>query len=236
MIRLLISVMVVFSAGSSAFAQSLVFMRNGVVLPNDTTITVSEIDEVFGEINPQIVVLNTGSSDILATFTVTTLEEPVGGNVGFCGWGSDQCIPVPFGSPKSRTTTVKAGQEEDPAIETIGLNHNSALIKTEYKVEYSNFAQRIYVTFLRDDAGLDKVIQPVSDVKIIRINGQMILKYHFTSSADRRLKIYDTSAKTVSHIKLADNEGIIRLPHSRRQIFFYEITENGKTVQTGKYF
>ncbi|MCC8145593.1 MAG: hypothetical protein LIO93_03965 [Bacteroidales bacterium] len=127
-------------------AQDLVFIQNGKELNENSTVYCSEID-LMGNMNPHVYVKNKGA-DISASLTITLLEENVSGDIGFCGWGTDECTPVPYGSPVVRTTTIAANQEADPHIEAMNVDPNNTLIKVQYKLVYAdkekNFECHLY--------------------------------------------------------------------------------------------
>ncbi|MDR2408945.1 MAG: T9SS type A sorting domain-containing protein [Bacteroidales bacterium] len=218
----------------SVNSQSLVFMRDGAVVENNATIVVTEIDEELEIMNAHLKVKNVSDQAIEATLTVSVLGIPQGGIIGYCGWGFDSCRPITPGIPLSSTTTLNGGQEIDPDIEALNLSIKNIRINVEYKLTYGENEQNVYVLFTSYNTGITTPKQNVI-VNLFQNQDVVSMKYYFENIANRHLNVYNVTGKKTATVRLFDNAGTVQLPNTPKGIYIYAITENEKTVKSGKY-
>jgi hypothetical protein len=226
-------------AGCEVFihSQSLVFIRDGVVLENNSTYIAREVDKDL-IINPRITVKNVSEGTIEATFTVTLLEELIGDEdtfIGFCGWGVDvTCVPVFYESPKTRTTTIVSGNIQDPDVEAFNVVNEKTFAKVEYKLTYGGTEQKLYVTFTTKNTEI--VHLPKKNDIIFSYEGESVfMKYNFDTTANRHLNLYSITGVKIAEIELFKDTDTIQLPSIQKGVYVYSITENNKTFKSGKY-
>jgi len=225
--------------GTCLFAQSLVFVQNGEVLENGSTIVVTEIIEpdALPTMNAHIYVKNQTSADVHnATMTISLVEESTSqGFIGYCGWGTNSCVPVNYGTPLSRTTTVQAGEVVDPHVDTQMIDPENVSFKVEYKLTYGlGITQTIYVVFTSDNTSIPSLSKTTPIVVVNNVNGTTI-NYNFESTANRQLSIHTIVGRKIAEINLTDNSGNVQLPNLTKGIYLYSVTENKQSVQSGKF-
>lgn len=226
-------VLLLFAFTTDSYSQ-LVFTRDGNVINENSLIYEKEVDDL-GAIPAHVKIKNTGNKSIQAGLTVTVLEEPIGAMaVGYCGWGSNQCMPVGFGSPHTRTTTLREGDEIDPVIEAMGVEEENTLVKVQYKLSYEGTESLLYVNFAAGLSSIDnnKLQNPL---KIIMNNGVPEILYNFNSGITRELKVYDLTGKLVLAYVITDQKGAFSLHKLNKGIYFCSVNEQGKTITTTKF-
>ncbi len=229
-----ITLLVLLTCILNGYSQSLVFTHNGKVLDNNANITESAIDEM-NAIPAHAFVKNQSASAIEATLTLTVLEEPIGAQVvGFCGWGSDQCMPVAFGNPYSRTTIINAGQELDPVIEAMEVVEENTLVKTQYKLTYSEQEIILNVTFAAGTSDI-KDINLNNSLKINTGNNITEIEYNFDRNTNRQIVIYNLTGKQICSRSLTEKQGSLSLNNISKGIYLCSIQENGNIVNTQKF-
>ena len=223
--------------GSWLFSQSLVYVRNGEVLENGSTIVVTEISDpdIYPIMDAHILVRNQTSAAISnATMTISLVEETSSeGMIGFCGWGTTICQPVNYGYPLSRAITIPAGGEVNPDVEAMGVNPASISFKVEYKLTYGDNTQTIYVVFTSTAA----ISSHKKATPIIVLNNEngVSINYNFESTAGRQLSIHNIIGQKITEINLSNKSGSIQLPDFTKGIYLYSVTENKQLLQSGKF-
>ena len=223
--------------GSCLFSQSLVYVRNGEVLENGSTIVVTEISDpdIYPIMDAHILVRNQTSAAISnATMTISLVEETSSeGMIGFCGWGTTVCMPVNYGSPLSRTTTIPAGGEVNPDVEAMGVDPASISFKVEYKLTYGDNTQTIYVVF----TSVTAISSHKKATPIIVLNNEngVSINYNFETTTGRQLSIHNIIGQKITEINLSNKSGSIQLPDFTKGIYLYSVTENKQLLQSGKF-
>jgi|GEM_PF-2141640 len=234
----LLLTLLILGCGTSLFAQSLVFVQNGEVLKDGSTIVATEIfdADIYPTMDAHIYVKNQTSNDVHnATMTISLVEESSSeGFIGFCGWGTNGCVPVNYNTPVSRTTTVQAETEVNPDVEALGVNPESISFKVEYKLTYGENTQIIYVIFTSDATAIPSLSKTTPIVVSNNVNGTSI-NYNFESAADRKLSVYSIIGTKITEINLTNNSGNIQLSNLTKGIYMYSVTENKRPVQSGKF-
>ena len=232
----LLLILLFLGCGSYLFSQSLVYVRNGEILENGSTVVVTEVanPDVYPVMDAHILVRNQTSAAIsFATMTISLVEETSSeGMIGFCGWGGN-CLPVDYGYPLSRTITIPAGGEVNPDVEAMGVNPESVSFKVEYKLTYGDNTQTIYVLFTSVAAISSH--KKVTSIIVLNNENGVSINYNFESTAGRQLSIHNIIGQKIAEVNLVNKSGNIRLPNITKGIYFYSLTENKQMLQSGKF-
>lgn len=218
-----------FSCGFT-FAQNLVFMHEGKVIPNGEEFTTSNYDAGKFAINPEIVVTNQDNENVTASLKVILMGDPIGGFIGYCGFGTELCAPVNVGAPVSRTTTIGAGQSVNPDVELQGPAEDvNAKVILELSVGDKlistitiNFVRGIYATSINS-------VNANSNLTLIGNE----LSYRFDNVANRQLNIYNVTGSKVKS-EMLETEGTVVIDKLNKGIYIYEVVENGKRIAAHK--
>ena len=220
------------------FSQSLVYVQDGKVLNNGSTVIVKEVleAEIYPHMKAHISVKNQTLTDVPnATMTVSLVEESTSnGSIGYCGWGTQNCSNINYGSPISRTTTIQAGAEVDPNIEVMGVDPENISFKLEYKLTYGENTQIIYVVFTSEATAVSSFPKSTPIVVFNNESGTSV-DYSFDSADNRQLFIYSIIGKKLAEINLSNNSGHIQLPNLSKGIYLYSVVENKQIIQAGKF-
>lgn len=226
-----------FAFAGIVSAQDLVFIQDGKELQEGSTVYCSKID-VLGAMNPHIYVKNKGA-DVSASLTITVLEEPAVGDVGFCGWeasGIDECRVVPYGSPITKTTTISTNQEIDTKVEIMNVDPSNTLIRVQYKLAYSDQEKTLTVIFTTDPPSSSiPTFSKETTISLYHKDGNVCMDYSFANSTVRKIILYNIVGKKVAQYILTDHSNTLIFPSLPKGIYMYSVIENNKPVKSGKY-
>lgn len=218
----------------SISAQSFVFVHNGVELENNANIIVSEIDEEMGTMDAHAYVKKLASENMNASLTISVEEEPIGGFIGFCGWGTTICTPVNYGSPLTRDLLVENNDPIDPSVEVMGAYERPVNVKVKYVLKAGN-EERILNVHFDSEASAINDLTASNSVFVSGSRDEMYLNYSFDTEAQRVLNVFSITGNKVAEIILSSNNTQVQLPKTSQGIYLFSIVENGRIIKGGKY-
>lgn len=231
-----------------ANAQNLEFVRNGQVVPDSTTIDVTEpigAGTMEMKMDAEIFVNNPGTEDVGAILTISVLE---GESIAFCGFDNDiigQCVNVELNSPITKPLkdgvmqpekTIKAGESIDPELHTMSmvetytpLTFKTSFVSTvKYELSYGSTTKTVTVNFNYDAAGINSVN---ANANIFQAGNE--LNYSFDKAGTHQLNIYNVTGSLVKKQTL-DTAGTVVLNSLNKGVYIYEVIENGKRIAAHK--
>lgn len=218
----------------SISAQSFVFVYNGVELANNANIIVSEIDEDMGTMDAHARIKKLASENIEASLTISVEEEPIGGFIGFCGWGTTICTPVSYGIPLTRTLLVDHNDAIDPSVEVMGAYERPVNVKVKYTLVAGGEEFVLNVHFDSEASAIND-LTATNSVFVSGSRDEMYLNYSFDTEAERVLNVFSITGNKVAEMPLSSNNTQVQLPKTSQGIYLYSISENGRVIKGGKY-
>ena len=223
---------------SAQDTESLVFIRNGEIIPSGSTVYVKDVEnpDFLPTMHPRISVKNQTEAVVNASLTITLLEDTDSdGSVGYCGWGTTTCAPIMYGNPITRTTTIAANTEADPDLEIVFVNPESISFKIEYKLAYNGQTQTLTIVFTSDPTASIPSISDKNDILILNEGSNTSLKYNFAHSANRSVCLYNAVGTKITEFNLTNDSGQVLLPSLSKGIYIYAIKESNRFIKSGKF-
>ncbi|MDR2824663.1 MAG: Ig-like domain-containing protein [Prevotellaceae bacterium] len=123
------------------------FLVNGEVVPDGSEVTEYDTEGYGGNImlvHSPIRIQKIGGVEVEAMLRIS-VDESSNIDAGYCGWGFDECKPVPKGTSLESSITVQNDDIIDPAIETNnGRVTPQTYLKVKYELIYAGRTQTLY--------------------------------------------------------------------------------------------
>lgn len=229
---------------SISFAQSVEFIRNDEVVPDGTTITVTELDGSI--MDPAVHIRNSSAETVNMVLKVSTVSSTEYGNCSYCGLDGS-CVTVPVGASLAKGMALGAGRVENPLIDWMfGYKDEkkaNATIKYELKVGATFKYNEDRIIGIEDEGTLVSTITvnfkyDATSINSVNANSNLTLignelSYRFDNVANRQLNIYNVTGSKVKS-EMLETEGTVVIDKLNKGIYIYEVVENGKRIAAHK--
>jgi len=217
-----------------SYAQSLSYvMRDGSAVADNSTVSFNEIAPDGFHLYAAVDLKNSSETDLPFDFMLTVLEKEGVTGVDCCGFGS--CVPVSKTFSSSGTALANSTYNFDTYLIPMFLDDpDNFRVKMEFKVSSAKEEHIVYIVLTSDAVGFESVPSQ-NDIFVSNNGGNMTLNYSFERDARRILNVYNVIGSKVAEMVLPNNATTVQLPSTPQGIYIYSITEEGKTVNSGKY-
>ena len=216
-------------------AQSFVFEKNGVELPNNTSYTASEVTTIpILTIESELGLVNKTSSPLNIQVSQTVIQAPVTENA----WLSicfDQCFTTNNDQVISGTLPVRGNDALHVYFNPVSGHSETAIVKYEV-INLDNLSEKqsVTITYQYGTTGINN-LDNIVNAMFVNKDGGNFFQYEFSTVAERQLQILNLTGKKISDIKLNQISATIMLPTLHKGIYIYRIIENGKKIKSNKF-